>query len=173
MRPRDDFGSQVWAWAWGRHQNLLSWYIRPFFVLPLAYFSYRRSPWGIAGTLVALATSMFWFPKPARVDPRAAEFLRMEQEYLTSGWTPAKILALPTVPLSLGAFCLAFWRRSVGYGLLVIDIATLTKVLWSVAYSKESGRAIIPIIPPALVGTLITNVTLLWAMRRAGHKLTF
>lgn len=27
-------------WAWARHHNPLSWYIRPLFVLPFCYFAY-------------------------------------------------------------------------------------------------------------------------------------
>jgi len=50
------------AWAWARHHNVLSWYVRPLFLLPFCYFAYRRSLWGIVLTVVALATSMFWFP---------------------------------------------------------------------------------------------------------------
>ena len=75
------------AWAWERHHNVLSRYVRPLFVLPLAYFSYRRSLSGIALTLVALATSMFWFPAPGRVDPRVEEFLAFEREWLTGEGT--------------------------------------------------------------------------------------
>jgi hypothetical protein len=75
------------AWAWGRHHNVLSWYIRPLFILPFCYFAYRRNLRGITLTVVALATSMFWFPAPERADPRAAEFLAAEREYLTADWT--------------------------------------------------------------------------------------
>ncbi len=46
-------------WAWARHHNPLSWYIRPLFLLPFCYFAYKRSMWGIALTLLALATSIF------------------------------------------------------------------------------------------------------------------
>ncbi len=28
--------NDILAWAWGRHHNILSWYIRPLFILPLA-----------------------------------------------------------------------------------------------------------------------------------------
>ena len=28
------------AWAWGRHHNVLSWYIRPLFFLPFCFFAY-------------------------------------------------------------------------------------------------------------------------------------
>ena len=31
------------AWAWERHHNVLSWYIRPLFFLPFCYFAYKRS----------------------------------------------------------------------------------------------------------------------------------
>ena len=67
------------AWAWDRHHNILSWYIRPLFLLPYVYFAYKRSLAGISLTLVALATSMFWFPKPEQPDPRVLEFLAREK----------------------------------------------------------------------------------------------
>ncbi len=41
----------------------------PLFILPLAYFSYKRSLSGIVLTPVALTISMFWFPALERVDP--------------------------------------------------------------------------------------------------------
>ncbi len=69
---------EIAAWAWARHHNELSWYIRMLFLLPFCYFAYKRSLWGITLTVVALATSMFWFPAPERADPGAAEFLAVE-----------------------------------------------------------------------------------------------
>jgi hypothetical protein len=65
--------TELASWAWARHHNVLSWYIRPLFFLPFCFFAYRRSWAGIVATLVALATSMAWFPaptKPARRDQR-------------------------------------------------------------------------------------------------------
>ena len=41
------------AWAWDRHHNSLSWYIRPLFLIPF-YFAYQRS----------LRAIMAWFPAP-------------------------------------------------------------------------------------------------------------
>lgn len=75
-------------WAWLRHHNLLSWYIRPLFLIPFCYAAWRRSLTGIAVTLLALATSMFWFPAPAHPDPRVAEFLDVEREYLLENGDP-------------------------------------------------------------------------------------
>src|SRR5438128_7707636 len=125
------------AWAWARHQNLLSWYIRPFIMLPLAYFSYRRSVRGITCTLIATLSSMFWFPQPKSVDPRVANFLRMERTYLAGPWTPTRILLAPVLPISLAAFCGAFWYRSVRWGLFVFNVVWLTKVAWSLKYGKD------------------------------------
>ena len=46
------------AWAFTRHQNQLSWYIRPILILPIIYFSYRKSLLGISASIFALFTSM-------------------------------------------------------------------------------------------------------------------
>ena len=102
-----DFGD----WAYDRHGNVLSWYIRPLFLLPLAWFAYRRSGWGIAGTLVALATSMFWFPAPAVPDPRVEEFLEFEKDWLTGDWDSGKILFTLLVPLAIGNAVLIYVVR--------------------------------------------------------------
>ena len=42
-----DVIDDVAAWAWARHHNILSWYIRPRFLLPFCLFAYRRSLLGI------------------------------------------------------------------------------------------------------------------------------
>jgi hypothetical protein len=74
MGNLDEFG----AWAWERHHNVLSWYIRPLFFLPFCYFAYKRSLWGIVLTLLALATSMSWFPAPETTSPAVTEMLAAE-----------------------------------------------------------------------------------------------
>ena len=38
------------ACAWTRHHNILSWYVRPLFILPFCFFAYRRSLTGIVAT---------------------------------------------------------------------------------------------------------------------------
>ncbi len=76
---------EFFAWACARHANILSWYVSPLFLIPLAYFAYRRRFSGIVVTLLALATSMFWFPRPARVTPAVTEFLAFERT-----WPPTR-----------------------------------------------------------------------------------
>jgi len=150
-------------WAWERHHNPLSWYIRPLFVLPFCYFAYQRSWRGITVTLLALASSMFWFPKPAEVDPRAEAFLAMERQYLTGEWTFVKAALTALVPLFFVLLGWAFWRRSWLVGLLVLNLAVVGKVLWSFCFGAESAWSIVP---AAALGLLVCNAVLLFAIRR-------
>jgi hypothetical protein len=152
------------AWAWARHHNELSWYIRPLFLLPFCYFAYRRSLWGIVLTVVALATSMFWFPAPEHVGPRAAEFLAVEREYLTGDWTLWKVLLALVVPVSFAALAVAFWRRSLVWGLAVINAMVLVKIVWSFYFGDESGG--LTLLPSALVGLLVCDAVILYVLHR-------
>ena len=151
------------AWAWARHHNELSWYIRVLFVLPFCYFAYKRSLWGIVLTVVALSTSMFWFPAPERVDPRAAEFLAVEREYLTSGWSLWKVMLALLVPISFAALAVAFWKRSLVWGLVVINAMVLVKIVWSFYFGDESGG--LTLLPSALAGLAVCDAVILYVVR--------
>ena len=141
-------------WAWERHHNPWSWYIRPLFVLPYCYFAYRRSGVGIALTIVAVLSSMFWFPAPDAPDPRAAAFLAAERQYITGSWNFAKIAMTALVPVWFYVLGWAFWRRSWLAGFLVVNIGSLLKVVWSVYYGGEAAWSIIP---PVAIGLLLFN----------------
>ncbi|MEJ2228122.1 MAG: hypothetical protein P8Y67_07795 [Alphaproteobacteria bacterium] len=142
-------------WAWMRHHNPLSWYIRPLFLIPFCYFAWRRSLTGIAVTILALATSMFWFPAPANPDPQVAKFLEAERQYLLGDWTSAKILFTAMIPAFFIALAYAFWRRSLWIGLAVIAASSFLKIGWSLYYGGESGWAVVP---PALAGLIVIFV---------------
>jgi len=158
---------QLLGWAWERHANILSWYIRPLFVLPLAYFAYKRSVSGIVLTLIALATSMAWFPRPDQVQPMVGEFLAFERAWLTSRWSPGKVLMGALSAVGLGALCLAFWKRSLAYGLLVITTLAVGKMAWGVVEGRGTGWAMLV---PAIAGVVICDVGVLYAMRRRGRR---
>jgi uncharacterized membrane-anchored protein YitT (DUF2179 family) len=155
------------SWAWERHHNVLSWYVRPLFLLPLAFFSYKRSLFGIVLTLVALATSMFWFPAPERVDPTVREFLRFEKEWLIGEWTIEKTVSALAVPLILGLLCLAFWRRSLLWGLIIINAIAVTKLVWGVVDGGGTGWVMLG---PALTGLVICDAAVIYTARRIGRR---
>ena len=150
-------------WAWARHHNPLSWYIRPLFVLPFVYFAYKKSIAGIIATIVAVLSSMFWFPAPSQADPRAAEFLAMESEYITSDWTLLKTGMTMLVPAWFAALGWAFWRRSLIAGLAVVNLGAVLKVIWSFHFGGETAWSIIP---PVALGALVINAALLYVFRR-------
>ncbi|MGK5172914.1 hypothetical protein [Geodermatophilus sp. CPCC 205761] len=157
------FLAELGDWAWNRHGNVLSWYVRPLFLIPLAWFAHRRSGWGITGTLVALATSMFWFPAPAEPDPRVQAFLEFEKAWLTGDWNSQKILMSLLAPLSLAAYCLAFWRRSSMWGLVILNLMVGGKLLWGVVAGDGTGWAMTA---PALAGLLLCDAVLVRVLQR-------
>ena len=150
------------AWAWMRHHNILSWYIRPLFIIPFIYFAYKRSWKGMLVTLLALATSMFWFPAPQVPDQRVAQFLQAEREFILGALTVQKAVAWLLVPLFFLLLGLAFWKRSWWWGLAVINLAALGKVAWSVAEGGSAGRAVLL---PALLGMLVCDLAVWLGVR--------
>ena len=156
------------VWAWERHHNIWSWYIRPLFLLPFMYFAYKRSLKGIVITLFALATSMFWFPKPEVIDPRVAGFLKTEEEYLLGNWTMAKVLLTSLVPKTMYSLAYAFWKHSWKSGVIVINLIALIKTMWSVVAGEDgSGWSLVP---PALIGLAICNGAIYLAYRWVKKK---
>lgn len=155
--------ADVVQWAWARHHNLLSWYIRPLFLLPFCYFAYQRSLVGIVGTLLALTTSMFWFPAPTTVSPGVQAMLDAERAYLLGEWTIIKLALALLVPLTLTALALAFWARSFLWGFVVLNIMVVSKIAWTFAYAPAEG-AFAHLIP-ALLGLGVCNGMVLLARR--------
>ncbi len=159
--------SDIAAWAWARHHNEWSWYIRPLFLLPYCWFAWRRNLTGVALTLVALLTSMFWFPAPETPSPRAVDVLAAEKEYLLGRWTWWKVALALLAPATLAALAAAFWRRSFVWGIAVVNLMVVAKVAWTfVFFSPES--ALYHLLPAAL-GAVICNAVLAAAWWR--HRL--
>ena len=73
--------SDILQWVWARHHNVLSWYIRPLFLIPFCYFACRRS------------------------------FLKMEQEYLTGAWDLRKIAPSMIIPACFISLGFTFWKH--------------------------------------------------------------
>ena len=159
------------AWAWARHHNVLSWYIRPLFFLPFCYFAYGRSLWGIVLTLLALVTSMFWFPVPENPSSTVNEMLASEREYLTTDWTLWKVFIALLVPLTFAALGLAFWKRSLLWGLAVVNTAILFKIGWTFLFSTEAGA--MSHLPAAVLGLALCDALILYFIRRMRARASY
>lgn len=156
------FDKNFFNWAFARHQNQLSWYIRPLFLIPFCFFSYKRSWCGIFGTIFLLLTSMFWFPQPSFTNDQVKSFLEMEQAYLTGQWGVAKILITLLVPISLSALALTFWKRNLWLGISVLILIALAKMLWSALFGGAAGSSVMA---PAILGLVICIVSLYMGFR--------
>lgn len=139
-------------WAFERHHNVLSWYIRPLFIVPIVIFAYKKSLSGIFFSIFALFTSMFWFPVPDKVSPQVLSFLAFEMEYLKGIWTAPKVLMSLSAPIFFIMLILAAWKRNWKWLFGVAIGTAVLKILWSVVFSGESGMSIIK---PAITGLLI------------------
>lgn len=136
-------------WAFERHHNILSWYIRPLFIIPIVIFAYKKSRTGIFVSIFALFTSMFWFPAPLESSPQVLSFLAFEMEYLKGVWTAPKIIMSLSVPIFFIMLIMAAWKRNWKWVLGVVIAAAVLKILWSVLFSGESGLSVLK---PAITG---------------------
>ncbi len=152
-------------WAFERHYNILSWYIRPLFIIPMVIFAFKKSFTGIFASVFALFTSMFWFPAPAASNPRVLSFLAFEMEYLKGAWTAPKIVISLAVPLFFIILIASAWKRNLKWLLSAIIGAAALKILWSIAFSGEAGMSILM---PAFIGLIVCIGILFYFFRK--HK---
>lgn len=153
-------------WAFDRHHNVLSWYIRPIFIIPIVYFAFKKSWTGIMASIFCLFTSMFWFPAPDVVSDKVVGFLAFEQEYLKGSWDMSKIIVQLAVPAFFAALIYTAWHRSIKALIGVIIAAAVLKVLWSALFAGADGLSIIR---PAVSGVVICIAAVIYYKRR-GRK---
>ena len=140
------------AWAFTRHQNQLSWYIRPILILPIIYFSYRKSLLGIFASIFALFTSMIWFWVPKTTSPLVKEFLAYEQDFLQADWNLKKVLFAFLVISFFLLLIRATWLHSWKLLTLLLIITAFLKMIWSYL---DSGSAGLTTVVPAILGLFV------------------
>ncbi len=150
-------------WAFERHHNILSWYIRPLFIIPMVLFAYKKNLTGIFVSIFALFTSMFWFPVPTTSSPQVLEFLAFEMDYLKGTWTTPKIVISLAVPLFFYILLMASWKRNWKWLLGVIIGSAILKFIWSIAFSGQAGMSILK---PALLGLIVCIVGLSYFLKK-------
>lgn len=154
-------------WAFDKHLNPWSWYSRPIFLIPFCFFAYKNSWPGMSFSLLCLFTSMVWFPKPQILDPEMVGFLEFEKDYLKSNWTLQKTVTSLIVPISLYLLGLAFWKRSVKLGFLVLFLIAMSKILWSTLNSSTYGQSIIL---PGAIGLILCIACLYYLLKKTKSK---
>ncbi|TJX14991.1 hypothetical protein E9840_04615 [Tissierella creatinini] len=150
-------------WAFERHHNVLSWYIRPLFIIPIVTFALKKSLTGIFVSIFALLTSMFWFPAPATSSPQVLSFLAFEMDYLKGVWNGPKIFMSLAVPVFFIMLILAAWKRNWKWLLGVVIGVALLKVLWSIVFSGDAGLSILK---PAIAGVIICIVGIYYFLKK-------
>ncbi|WP_018689499.1 hypothetical protein [Ahrensia kielensis] len=161
-------GADMGAWVWGRHQNQFSWYSRPLFIIPAAYFAYRRKVWHVIGFMALLATSLFWFDAPNTVSPSVREYLQWEKQFFFTNNNKLPLIVLIFgVFVFLGLLFYAFWQRNLWYGVALINAGTLLKVIVSVTIGQDAGMAAIV---PSFSSLLVINFLawFIWRRKRIG-----
>jgi len=153
-------------WAFERHHNILSWYIRPLFIIPMVVFAFKKSYTGIFASIFALFTSMFWFPVPATKSPQVMEFLAFEMDYLKGEWTTQKIVISLAIPLFFFMLLTAAWKRNWKWLLGVIIGAAVLKFIWSIVFSGKAG---ISVLKPALFGLIVCIGVLSYFLKKHKH----
>jgi len=154
-------------WTFARHHNILSWYIRPLFIIPIIFFAFKKSLTGIFVSIFALFTSMFWFPIPETNNTQVLTFLAYEMEYLKGAWTVSKISMSLLVPIFFAALIIAAWKRNLKLLIGVVIVAAVLKVLWSILFSPEGG---VSILKPAVAGLIICIGVIYYYKKRFAVK---
>lgn len=126
---------------WERHKNPWSWAVRPLLGVLYLYGAWARSVPLMAAALAGLATSWFWFPKPARPHPSLDRFIEIERRYVTRPYTAGKIAGGVAVLVFLVAVTVALWTHNLRLGLGVFAAGAAGKAVWSL---KVAGRAGLP-----------------------------
>ncbi len=152
-------------WAFERHHNILSWYIRPLFIIPVVIFAFKKSLTGVAASIFALFTSMFWFPTPAESSPQVLSFLGFEMDYLKGIWNGPKILMSLAVPIFFLMLIIAAWKRNWKWLLATVIGAAVLKIIWSIVFSGDAGLSILK---PAIMGLIICIGGIYYYLKR--HK---
>ncbi|MBS1748697.1 MAG: hypothetical protein JST63_02210 [Bacteroidetes bacterium] len=151
------------SWVFERHQNQISWFIRPVFLIPFCFFAFKRSWSGISITIFCLFTSMCWFDKPETISEQVKMFLQFEKDWLNAQWEYKRWLLVLTVPVSFIVLGLAFWKRSLLMGLSVVVLMATGKIVWSIYNAGEAGKAILI---PAIIGLILCVILIYYGFKR-------
>lgn len=124
-------------WAFARHLNPLSWYIRPIFLIIICYFAYKRSRKGLVITFLLMTSSMVWFPPPETINPQMQTVLEYEKMLLSQPLTGIFVFLIGIIFVVL--VCVAFWKRSFKMGLILLNTMLIGKIVLGLIFVGDDG----------------------------------
>lgn len=162
-----DWSAEFLEWAWARHHNVWSWYIRPLIILAFCWAAYKRSLFGVVALALFFPLSAIVFPPPETPNPDVVRFLAQERALLEA-LSPVGLAAfIVLVIVFLSLLAAAFWTRSFWIGLLVANLGSLAKLLVSLWLWPETGTTIAV---PTILTVIVFNGVALTAWRIIGKK---
>ena len=150
-------------WAFQRHRNILSWYIRPLFIIPIIWSAYKKRVSGISISIFGLFTSMFWFPKPNITNPEIVKFLNFEANYLKSGWTIDKIALFFTVVTFFIFIIISTWTKNWKLLLVILIAAAFFKIFNSYLLT---GKSAFSMLTPAVTGLIVCMMAVFFLKKK-------
>jgi hypothetical protein len=161
-------GTSMGPWVWDRHQNVFSWYSRPLFILPAAYYAYHRKIGYIIGFMLLMATSLFWFAAPIHVPEAVSGYLEWEKQMFFSNENRLPMFGLiAAVLVFLILLFYAFWQRNAWCGVLVVNFGTLLKIGVSLMFGGDAGWAAVV---PSISSLVCINAVAGFFWVRARHR---
>ena len=158
------FSNEIFfTWAFQRHRNILSWYIRPLFIVPIIWSAYKKLFSGISISIFGLFTSMFWFSKPDTTNPEVEKFLNFEANYLKSGWTIDKIVLLFTVIIFFVFIIVSTWTKNWKLLLLILIATAILKIFNSYLLT---GKSALSMLKPAVTGLIVCMIAVFYLKKK-------
>ena len=100
------------------------------------------------------------------MDKSVDGFLNFEKTYLTSGWSPDKIVALIAIILFFIFLISTTWNRKWKWLLVVIAAGAVLKVIHSLVFSGEDALSIVK---PAVLGLILCVAAVVFFVRRRSN----
>ncbi|MEN8831157.1 hypothetical protein [Pacificibacter sp.] len=139
-------------WAWQRHHNEWSWYIRPLILIAFCMAAWHRRLVLTVVVAIFFPLSAVVFPAPSIPKDFVVEFLAAERDMLETMTSFQILLFSVLVVVFLAALAAAFWRRSLIWGLVVANLGGVIKLVFGfVVWGETGSTAVLPTLVTALI----------------------
>jgi hypothetical protein len=134
-----------------RHKNPLSWITSLIFLIILCVGVWLHNFLLIIFSIICLATSWFWFPKPKTAFKWSEQLIEAEIEFLQQSLHGCKAMAMTFMTILIVMIITAFWFHKLLIGLLLVEISLLFQLVWAIFMMKKAKWLMISILIIALI----------------------